>query len=100
LKHDRSIKKVSTDLDVLRFPVASERPIRLVCPKCALPLSRSQPNLNSPDRLLGVCEKCDHWFLIDLIPELTEGFLLRLPDIALIRELVVEKPSSKTSKGN
>jgi hypothetical protein len=48
--------------------------------------------MNSPERLLGVCGQCKHWFLIDLIPNQTEGILCRLPDIKLIRQLSVEQP--------
>ena len=58
----------------------------------------SQPDLNSPERLLGVCEHCKHWFLIDLVPDLTEGILWRLPDIEVIRQLSFENPSTSASE--
>jgi hypothetical protein len=57
-----------------------------------LPLSLTQPDLNSPERLLGVCEQCKHWFLIELMPDRIEGILCRLPDIKVIRQLSAEKP--------
>jgi len=102
MQRDLPVKKVSADLDVLRFPAAVERPVRAHCLNCSLPLSLSQPDLNSPERLLGVCEHCKHWFLIDLIPDLTEGILWRLPDIEVIRELSFENsaqgPSTKSSE--
>jgi hypothetical protein len=98
MKRDRSIKKVSADLDVLHFPAAIERHVSAHCLNCSLPLSLSQPDLNSPGRLLGVCEQCKHWFLLDLIPNRTEGILWRLPDIEVIRQLSFDNPSDETSK--
>ena len=91
MKRDLPIKKVS-DLEVLRSPAAVQGPVRARCVNCSLPLSLSQPDINSPERLLGVCSKCKHWFLIELIPNQTEGFLCRLTEIELIRQLSVEQP--------
>lgn len=98
MKRDHPIKKVSAELDVLRFPTAMEHPIGARCLNCSSPLSLSQPDLDSPGRLLGVCEKCKHWFLIDLIPDQTEAVLWRLPDIEMIRHLSIENPSESSSK--
>jgi hypothetical protein len=89
----RHVKKVSADLDVLRFPTAIERLISTHCLNCSSPLSLSQPDLESPDRLLGVCQQCKHWFLIHLIADQSEGLLCRLPDIEVIRQLSFENPS-------
>ena len=52
-----------------------------------MPLSLSQPDLDSPERLLGACERCKDWFLIDLIPGQTEALLWRLPEFEVIRNL-------------
>ena len=78
MKRIHPIKKVPTELDVLLFPAAVERPVRARCLNCDLPLSLSQPDLDSPERLLGVCEQCKHWFFIHLIPDQTKGLLFRL----------------------
>ncbi len=96
MKRDRRIKKVSTDLDVLRFPTALKRPVRTHCLNCSLPLALSQPDLDSPDRLLGVCKQCKHWFLIHLIADQSEGLLCQLPDIEVIREHSFDDPSEGT----
>jgi len=97
MKRDNAIKKVAAHLDVLRFPVAVERPAGAHCLNCSAPLSLSQPDLASPDRLLGVCERCKHWFLIDLVPDMSEGLMCRLPDIEVIRSLSRENPSKGIS---
>jgi hypothetical protein len=98
MKKGHLIKKVSAELDVLKFPSAVEHRIAAQCLTCSLPLSLFQPDLNSPERLLGICEQCKQWFLVDLIPDLTEGVLWRLPDIEVIRQLSFDSPSEGTSK--
>jgi hypothetical protein len=100
MKRDPPIKKVPTELDVLLFPAALERPVRARCLNCDLPLSLSQPDLNSPERLLGVCKQCKHWFFIHLIPDQTKGLLFRLPDIQVIRQLSFDHPSEGTAIGS
>jgi hypothetical protein len=98
MKKEHLVKKVSAELDVLRFPSADQHRIEAHCLKCSSPLSLFQPDLSTPERLLGVCERCKHWFLVDLIPDLTEGVLSRLPDIEVIRQLSLENPPAGTSK--
>ena len=98
MKRPLPIKKVPTELHVLRFPAIVEHPVRAHCLNCDVPLSLSQPDLSSPDRLLGVCKQCQHWFLIHLMPDQTEGFLGRLPDIELIRHLSFDNPQAGPSK--
>ncbi len=97
MKRDLPIRKVSAELDVLRFPTTVERPVKAHCLNCALPLSLSQPDLDSADRLLGVCERCKGWFLIHLVLDQTEGLLWRLPDIEVVRQLSFGDPSDQIS---
>jgi hypothetical protein len=63
MKSKRLIKKVPAELDVLHFPAPDERPFGALCSNCSVNLSLSQPDLYSPDRLIGVCERCKYWFL-------------------------------------
>jgi hypothetical protein len=97
MKRKLPIKKVPAELHVLRFPAATERRIGPHCLNCSLPLSVLQPDLDSPERLLGVCEQCKGWFLIDLIPDRREGLLWRLPDTETIRRLSLEGSSDPAS---
>ena len=97
MKPDLPIKKVSAKLDILRFDLVVETPPRARCLNCSAPLSLSQPDLKSPDRLLGICGQCRHWFLIDLVPDSSAGILCRLPDIEVIRSLSHENPSAGIS---
>jgi hypothetical protein len=48
-------------LERIRFELASE----ILCARCQTPLDRHQPDAERPDRLLGTCEGCGAWFLID-----------------------------------
>jgi hypothetical protein len=98
MKRPQPIKKVSAESHVLRFPVATERPVKAHCLNCSLPLSLSQPDLHSPGRLLGVCPQCKRWFFIHLILNQTEGFLWRLPDIDRIRQLFFDDPAAESAR--
>jgi len=86
-KTDGLIKKVSAPLDVLHFPAAIASPKGPSCLNCSCPLSLSQPDLDLPERLLGICEQCKHWFLIDMVPHEGEGTMVRLPEAQVIRSL-------------
>lgn len=92
MKPDRPVKKATTNLDVLRFPKPIAELGEMNCPYCSGPLLMSQPDLDSPERLLGVCRLCSHWFLLDLIPNLDEGILSKLPELQVIRELRYKDP--------
>jgi hypothetical protein len=39
----------------------------IVCPNCRSDLCRLQPDVELPDRLLGVCRTCKTWFLLDAV---------------------------------
>lgn len=86
-KKDRLIKRVSAPLDVLHFPAAIVNPTGPICLNCSSLLSLLQPDLDLPERLLGICEQCKHWFFIDIVPDQGEGTMVRLPESHVIRSL-------------
>jgi hypothetical protein len=47
------------------------------CPRCCVPLALDQPDVDRPDRMLGVCYECEAWYLLDLTAEL----MAELPDL-------------------
>jgi hypothetical protein len=55
----------------------------LPCLGCHDLLTIHQPDVESPDRLLGVCPECRAWFLV----EATSGVMVRLPDQDALREI-------------
>ncbi len=97
MKVYRPFKRVLPPLDVLRFPAAFEHRIETLCLNCSSILTLHQPDKESPDRLIGICESCKHWFLIDMIPDEIEGVMVRLPDLQVIRELSREDPAEGIS---
>jgi hypothetical protein len=54
------------------------------CLKCHSSLAVHQPDPGSPERLLGTCESCGSWHLIDE----TEAVLIRLPDCRTFRKVI------------
>jgi hypothetical protein len=87
MQPDKIVKKIVAHLDVLRFPTSHNNIDGTCCLNCSWQLSLSQPDSELPDRLIGVCERCKHWFLIDLIPESGEGIMSKLPESQVIRNL-------------
>src|SRR4051812_49634235 len=97
MKSQRLVKRVSADLDLIRFPAPPVRAVRACCLHCFSPLVLHQPDPDSPERMLGICERCKHWFLIDLLPRRSEGVMVRLPDNKVIRDLSRENSSEGIS---
>jgi hypothetical protein len=83
-------RRVLAPLDVLPFPGLLEARAAVPCLHCSSPLTLHQPDPESPDRLLGVCEGCKHWYLVDLLPGQAAGCLVGLPGDEVVRELARE----------
>ena len=62
----------------VRFEFASE----ILCARCHDPLERHQPDESQPDRLLGTCEGCGTWYLLDLL----NSVMITLPDAETLDE--------------
>jgi hypothetical protein len=97
MKPDRLVTRVSANLDVLHFPKNSANLDKVRCLHCSSALSLHQPDLETPGRLLGVCEPCKRWFLIDVLIDLSGGLMVRLPDMEVIRDLSRANPSAGIS---
>ncbi len=92
MKPGRPVRKILADLDVLRFPTATPESTGVICLRCSCPLSLLQPDLDLPDRLLGVCRQCKHWFLVELLADRSEAIILALPENQVIQELSLTAP--------
>ena len=79
--------EVTPRLDLLHFPARGYEVVSTECPNCTSYLTLIQPDLALPNRLIGACEQCKHWYLIDTVPDVSEGTMLRLPDVRTIRKL-------------
>jgi hypothetical protein len=57
------------------------------CDTCGAPLDVHQPDADLPDRLLGTCQGCKAWWLLDG----EAGLMARLPDS--LRVQLISTPS-------
>jgi len=89
--------RVRVPLDILPFPRLVEEPGGTACPHCAASLTLHQPDLEMADRLLGTCDGCKRWYLVDLLPGRDDGFLVEMPDRELVRALSRPDPSGGIS---
>jgi hypothetical protein len=65
-------------LDPIRLMCETEDLSEVECPGCHGHVAIHQPEVRLPDRLLGTCESCRAWFLIDA----AAGLMVLLPDLA------------------
>jgi len=72
---------VFVSLDLIRLPFRIEDPTQIICTRCYAELARHQLDIKLPDRMIGTCECCKAWYLIDL----EEGVMVLLPDERDIR---------------
>ncbi len=52
----------------------------LLCMQCGESLELHQPDSGFPNRMLGTCDACRTWFLLDLIPGEPAAVMVVLPD--------------------
>jgi hypothetical protein len=75
-------------LDVIKLAVDPSHPTEARCPACQELLTVHQPDVELPDRLLGVCPECRVWLLIDA----TVGVMIRLPHPGALRDALPTSP--------
>ena len=75
-------RRVAAHLDVIPFhfeaPPADLDWVR--CSRCRDHLSLHQPDLQSPARLLGICDGCRRWYLVLMAPGLASAMMVVLPE--------------------
>jgi hypothetical protein len=73
---------ISVDLELIDLNFGLVDHALIACPSCDELLVIHQPDVQSPDHLLGTCDGCPAWFLLDL----AAGVMLRLPAVEALRE--------------
>ena len=69
---------ITTPLTVA--PLSTHAPMKVPCLRCGVALQLHQPDDDAPQRLLGTCDVCGGWHLIDC-----EGsVVVLLPDAATL----------------
>jgi hypothetical protein len=76
---DPDARTVALTLTMLRFSTLPENSGGGRCINCGVVLELHQPDIGSPDRLVGICETCGSWFVIDLVPGTDEAVMFLLP---------------------
>jgi hypothetical protein len=51
------------------------------CLNCGASLNLVQPKTEEPQRLVGTCDQCGCWYLLDWLPGTAEGLMLLLPNL-------------------
>jgi len=97
MRPNPAARKFESLLAVLPFPGLLQSLSRIPCPHCSSRLTLHQPDVESADRLLGVCEGCKRWHLVDLLPDCPDGILTGLPDREVVRALSRADPSGGIS---
>jgi hypothetical protein len=74
------MKRVAVDLALIRFPTTVEGLSQLCCLGCGVPMDLHHPDAGFPERMLGTCDACRCWYLMDLVPGRPEAVMVLLPD--------------------
>ena len=74
-------------LAVSRIWTDSEVPTETPCHTCGASLLIHQPDINAPERLLGTCDSCGSWHLIDC----DRAVMVLLPDAVGLRNAEADR---------
>ena len=74
-------------------PIADGWAEQVRCPACQSPLAIHQPEKDVPHRLLAscTCEECGVWFSVVPSADRAQVYLLRIPSIAEMREVLARR---------
>ncbi len=82
MSHDRSTV-LSVRFESIELPSNASLTESFGCWECDSPLHFSQPDPEDPNRLIGACGDCGHWYLIER-PEIESRLLmLELPHLTI-----------------
>ncbi len=73
-------RTIAVSLTAVRYSTLPENYDEGRCLACDGPLDLHQLDLSSPDRIVGLCELCGAWYMMDLIPGTDEAVMVALPD--------------------
>ena len=86
-------RTVPFPLTLLRFSTLPEDSNGGHCLSCNNVLELSQPDSQLPDRMVGVCEACGRWYVIDFLSATGEAVMLLLPDGDALRSAHIGRVS-------
>ncbi len=91
----RDIRIIPVPLTIARYSTACGRVDRGRCLACEMALELHQPAVDLPDRVIGVCEGCGRWYLVELIPGLHEVVMVLLPEPGRLADGAAPPPPLK-----
>ena len=89
----RDAQTVAVPLTMRRFSSLPEDLDDGGCLACEGSLDLHQPDIGSPNRMVGVCVNCGCWYLLDLIEGSNEAVMVRLPDGKSVLESLWANPT-------
>jgi hypothetical protein len=92
-------RSISLPLSINRFRAKDGDIPRLRCQRCTIPLQIHQPDLETPDRLLGTCPGCHQWCFIESHSEQGWAAIALLPAEGLAPDLSEEAVAEKHRGG-
>ena len=75
----RESRTIPVPLAMLRFSTLPQDLDEGYCLVCDAYLELYQPDADAPDRLVGICERCSRWYLIDIVPGTDDAVMILLP---------------------
>ena len=78
---------IPVPLTLKRILILSYELAQVRCLSCDTGLDLHQPDAQSPDRLLGICERCRQWYLLDLLLDEEAAVIVLLPEKGFVRNL-------------
>src|SRR5258707_921003 len=92
-------RRVPTSLEVIPFGLPGGDGTWVGCPQCHEPLGLTQPDEQSADRLIGVCQNCRVWFLIWLSTDDSQAMMVLLPDEEWLHDAQqIHEPSDRDAE--
>jgi hypothetical protein len=79
--------KATVELALLRFSTLPDALEKVRCLNCSQRIEVHQPDAGFPERMLGTCERCRYWYLMDLVPDANEAVMVLLPDGSHFRDI-------------
>ena len=83
----RSPATASVSLTMTGLPIVGKDVPRVKCMSCNLRLELHQPDPESPERLLGICERCRNWYVLDLVQDDNEAVMVHIPEAKHLRKI-------------
>ena len=98
MSHDRA-SVLSVRFESIELPADASWIESFRCWDCETVLDFSQPNPEDPNRLIGICGDCGHWYLVER-PEIESRLLmLELPQLTLPDMNVLAHVSPQATPG-